>query len=188
MDLDKLIQSRKSIKKFSDKKPDWRAIIEAINTTRYAPMAGNIFTLKFILIDDKNKIQKITEYCEQDFFSNVHYLVVVCSNPKLIKNSFEERAERYCRQQAGAAIQNFLLKIQELGLATCWVGHFTDNLIKRELKIPEEYLVEAIFPIGYASKKIGANKRKKEKTELDRILYFNQFKNKKMNPTKKLNV
>jgi len=61
MEFDKLIKSRKSVKKFKDKKPDWRDIIECIDSARYAPMAGNDFTLKFILIDDKEKIQRLSK-------------------------------------------------------------------------------------------------------------------------------
>ncbi len=61
MDLDKAIKSRKSVKKFKDKKPDWRDIIEVIDSMRYAPMAGNNFSLKFILVDNKEKIKKISK-------------------------------------------------------------------------------------------------------------------------------
>jgi nitroreductase len=180
MELDKVIQSRKSIKKFSSKKPDWRDILEAINSARFAPMAGNIYSPRFILVDDIEKIQKLAEASEQSFVSKVSYIVVVCSENKMTKNSFEERAEKFLRQQAGATIENFLLKIQELNLATCWVGHLNEDKVKKILNIPENTNVEAIFPIGYESKAIGSNKRK-NKIDLDRILYFNKYGNNKMN-------
>lgn len=184
MELDKAIHSRKSVKKFKDKKPDWRDIIECIDSTRYTPMAGSDFTLKFILVDDKEKIQKISKAAQQSFISQVHYIVVVCSTTSRIKNSFGKRSEMYSKQQAGAAIQNFLLKIEEKGLSTCWIGHFIDEQIKRELKIPDNVDIEAIFPIGYEFKK----QRPKRKIELDRILYFKQYGNKKMKTPKKLDV
>jgi nitroreductase len=60
MDLSKAIRSRKSVKKFSTKKPDWRDIIECVDAARYAPMAGNNYSLKFIIIDDKETIEKIS--------------------------------------------------------------------------------------------------------------------------------
>ncbi|MCA9487852.1 MAG: nitroreductase family protein, partial [Nanoarchaeota archaeon] len=61
MQLDKIIQSRRSIRKYKPKSPNWRSIIEAIDAARYAPMAGNIFSLKFILVDDEEKIKKIAQ-------------------------------------------------------------------------------------------------------------------------------
>ena len=107
MDLDKAIKSRRSVKKFKDKKPDWRDIIDCIDSTRYTPVAGGSFTLKFILVDDKEKIQKISKISQQPFISQAHYLVVVCSTISRATNSFGKRGEIYLRQQAGAAIQNF---------------------------------------------------------------------------------
>ena len=176
MDLDKAIKSRKSVKKFTDKKPDWRIIIECIDAARYAPMAGNNYSPRFILVNDREKIQKLSEAAQQPFISKAHFVVAVCSNPYRTMNAYGERGRVYCKQQAGAAIQNFLLKIEEKGLSTCWVGHFADNLVKEILKIPDEIDVEAFFPIGYEFK----NQRRRAKIDLDEVLYFEKYKNKKM--------
>ena len=56
MELDKAIKSRTSVRKFNSKKPNWRNIIECIDAARYAPMAGGNYTLKFILVDEPEKI------------------------------------------------------------------------------------------------------------------------------------
>ena len=184
MDLDKAIKSRKSVKKFKGKKPDWRDIIEVIDSMRYAPMAGNNFSLKFILVDDKEKIKKIAEAAQQPFISQTDYVLVVCSIPSRTTNSFGKKGEVYLRQQAGAAIQNFLLKIQEKKLSTCWIGYFVEDQIKRELKIPANINVEALFPIGYEFEK----QKPKQKIGLDGILYFNNYRNRKMKKPKKLDT
>jgi len=149
MNIDKAIQNRHSVRRFTSKKPDWRDIIECIDSARYAPMAGNIFSLKFIVVSDKEKIQKLADAAQQHFIAQAHYVVVVCTNPSRTINSYEEQGKKFCRQQAGAAIQNFLLKIQEAKLATCWVGHFVEEQVKEALQIQEDINVEAIFPIGY---------------------------------------
>jgi len=177
MDLDKAIQTRHSVRKFSDKKPDWRNIIECIDSMRYAPMAGNNFTLKFILVDDEEKIKKIAEAAQQDFVSEVKYLVVACTDLSRPKNLYGENGDKWAKQQAGAAIENFLLKIEEFKLATCWVGLFEEDLIKKTLKIPEHIKVEAVFPIGYEFKKL---KTRRAKIDLDRVLYFDSYGNSKM--------
>ncbi len=177
MELDKAIQSRKSVRKFKSRKPDYQLIIECIDAARYAPMAGNNYTLKFILIDNQEMIQKIADCAQQPFITQAQYVVVVCSNPSRTANSYGKRGEMYCKQQAGAAIENFLLKIEELGLSTCWIGHFTEGEIKRELKIPKEVNVEAMFPIGYEYDK---KRTKRVNIDLDRILYFNRYKQKKL--------
>jgi nitroreductase len=184
MELDKAIKFRKSVRKFKNKKPDWRDIIKCIDSCRYAPIAGRNYTLKFIITENEEKINKIAEASQQPFISEAKYLLIVCSDCKRLINSFGERGERYCKQQAGAGIQNFLLKIQEFGLSTCWIGHFVDEQIKRILKIPEDIDIEAVFPIGYEYKK----RELRKKIDIDRILFFEEYGNKKMKNPKKLNV
>ena len=178
MELDKAICSRKSVKKFSKKKTDWRKIIEAIDSARYAPMAGNIFSLKFILVSDKEKIQKLAEASQQEFVADAQFVVVVCSNPSRTLNAYEERGKNYLKQQAGAGMQNFLLKLEQFGLSTCWIGHFVDEQVKKILEIPKEINVEAFFPIGYESE--IAKTKQKRKIELDRILYFEKYGKRRM--------
>jgi len=181
MELDKTIQNRHSVRKFSNKKPDWRTIIECIDSARYAPMAGGNYTLKFIMVNDEEKIRKIAEACQQQHVSQVKFIVVACSNPSRTKNAYGKTGEAYCRQQAGAAIENFLLKIEESGLATCWVGYFAEEQIKSILKIPTECNVESVFPIGYEYERA---RTRKAKIEMDRILYFNEYGNVKMKEQK----
>ena len=182
MELDKSIKNRRSVRKFNSKKPDWRDILDCIDNMRYVPMAGDNFTLKFILVDDKEKIEKLAEAAQQDFISQTQYVLVICSNPSRTVNAYGKRGEMYCKQQAGAAIQTFLLKIAEAGLATCWIGHFIDEQVKRELKIPEKIEVEAMLPIGYEFKKPLT---RKIKSDLDRALYFNSYKNTQMKKIRK---
>jgi nitroreductase len=173
MELDKAIQNRHCVRKFNPKKkPEWRTIIECIDAARYAPMAGGNYTLKFILVDDEEKIKKIAEASQQDFIASAKFVVVVCSNPSRTVNLYGKKGEFYAKHQAGAAMENFFLKIVESGLSTCWVGHFVEEQIKDELEIPKNVDVEAVFPIGYEAEKPIT---RKAKIELDRILYFNEY-------------
>lgn len=182
MELSKAIQNRRSVRKFSKKKPEWRNIIECIDSARYAPMAGNNYTLKFILVDEEEKIKKLADSCQQNFISDAQFAVIVCSNPSRTINLYKEQGENFCRQQAGAAIENFLLSVEEYGLSTCWVGYFDEVQIKKDFDIPKEVNIEAIFPIGYETEKPRV---KKAKIELDRILYFNRYGNVNMRKEEK---
>lgn len=187
MQLDKAINSRRSVRSFKQtKKVNWRDILECLDSIKYSPFAGNNSVLKAIIISDKDKIEKISQSSQQEFISEADYAVVICSNPSRLTSAYGKRGEIYSRQQAGAAIQNFLLKITETGLSTCWIGHFVESQIKDLLKIPEEVNVEAIFPIGYEGSR--SPRTKKLHSDLDNLLFFNSYGNKKMNPPKKLNV
>ncbi len=178
MELEKVIKSRKSTRKFSSKKPSWRKILECIDAAKHTPTAGRNYVAKFILIDDSKKIEKISGACQQDFISSARYVVVVCSKPSRLISLYEEKGNIYARQQAGAAIQNFLLKIEDLGLGACWIGHFVEEEIKTLLKIPEDVNIEAIIPIGFSAER---DKPKKRPIDMDRILFFNSYGKTRMN-------
>ena len=171
MDLDKVINARCSVRKFSRKKPNYRDIIEAVDAGRKAPLAGNIPCVKFILIDEPEIIAKLAQASQQKFVADVHYVVAVCSNKADVIRSYYERGEMYTKQQAGAAIENFLLKLTDLKLSTCWIGAFLDEHVKKILKVPANVDVEAFFPIGYPALK----EKQKRKPDLDRCLYFNSY-------------
>lgn len=200
MELQDAIKERRSVRVFSDKKPDWRDIIEIIDQARHAPMAGNDFTLKFIVVSDEKVISKVAEACQQPFVGEAKYLIVVCSDTKRAENQFGERAQTFLRQQAGAAIQNILLSVTEKGLATCWVGYFVEEQVKRELKLiptttqinqkiaPVTVQIEAILPIGYESRAQEHKRQKKKKTELQNILFFNRWGEERMRPPKKVST
>jgi len=179
MEFDKVIESRHSVRNFkTTKKPNYRDLISAINNATKAPLAGNINSIKYILIQDKKKIKELAGAAQQNFISQVDWVVVVISDKKAIIKSYDKRGEIYSRQQAGAAIENLMLKVTELGLASCWIGAFSDITVKRILEIPEELDVEAMIPIGY---ELGKAKQHKE-PDLDRVLSFDTYGNKYMVP------
>jgi len=182
MDLDKAIKERHSVRKFTTKTPDWKEIMKALDLARLAPLAGNIPTVRFILVTEPELIAKLTEACQQGFIVEAKYVLVVCSSMEQTTRSYDERGKKYCSQQAGAAIENLLLKLTELGLATCWVGAFSDNQVKRILQIPEQVEVEALFPIGY---EMPPKTKQRNKPALDTILYLNTWKNKYMKAIRK---
>jgi len=176
MDLNKAIKGRRSIRKYKTSAASWKKILEALDSTLYAPTAGGIFPLKIMVIDDTAKIDKIAKWSEQEFIAQAKYVVVFVSNPKRLKTPYGEKSETYCKQQTGAAIQNFLLKLTELKLSTCWIGYFNEENIKPLLKIPDSHNIEAIFPIGIANEK----PKKRISRELNNYLYFNTWQNDRM--------
>ena len=182
MDFDKVINNRKSVRKYSAKKPNWRDILEAVEAGTKAPLAGSIPTVNFILVDEPEIISEINDACQQDFVGQAQYLVVVCSTPREAVRFYHERGEIYVRQQAGAAIENFLLKLVDLGLGGCWVGLFDEKQVKHALKIPEPVYVEAVIPIGFSMDKSV----KKRRELMDRVTFFNKYGNRFMKPRKQV--
>jgi len=184
MNLDKTLKTRASIKNYSDKKPKYDKIIDAIEAANLAPSPGNLSILRFVIVEDEEKIGKIAQACKQNFIKKAQVLAILCSDSKKTKIMFDKRADKYIKQHTGAAIENFLLKITDMGLASCWIGAFSEVTIKDELKIPNEITVEAVLPIAYPHK--TDKTKQKSKTNLGNIVFFGEYGNKYKKPIRKI--
>lgn len=181
MDLDKAIDSRHSVRDFSTKKVKWEKVIEAIDAAGKAPQAGNIHNMTYIIIEKQETRNYLAKHAQQNWIADAGIVIVVCSEDRNLESLYNDRGKIYARQQAGAAIQNLLLKITDLGLSACWVGAYHEEMIKQMLKIPGHITVEAIIPIGYPSTK----PRKVKKTELQNLIRWETFgQSKKPTPFK----
>jgi len=185
MQLKEAIKKRKSVTRYMTKKPDWRKIVRAIDATRYSPNADGQFAMKFILVSDSKKIAKFSDATQQEFVSKAKYVVVAVSDDTKLVRSYDERGKRYSSLQAGAAIQNFLLQLTEEGLVTKWVKFFYDSQVKEILEIPDKMIVEGIFPIGIETK---ISSKEEFKTELENIVFFEKWGEKKMEPQTRVRV
>lgn len=183
MDFEKVIKQRASIRNYSDKKVNDDAVMEAIEAANLAPSPDNLSILRFIIVEDKEKIIKIAQACQQTFVKDAPILVVVCSDKANTEKMFDERADKYIKQHAGAAIENFLLKITDMKLASCWIGAFSDVSIKNILKIPNDIDIEAVLPVAYSAK--ADKTSQKQKHELINLVYFEEWKNKYQKPVRK---
>lgn len=179
MDLVSAIKSRKSVKNFDGKVASWKKVIQAIDVARYAPMTGNMFSVKFILVENREKIDKIAGACQQPFVSKAGSLIVVTSNREKVKKMFDANEKGFAQQQAGAVIQNLLLALTEKGIDSCWVGFFDDAIVKEAVKVPSAEEVEAVIAIGFAGKQPVP---KKSKADLENIVFFEKFGTKKKEP------
>ncbi len=53
-----------------------------------------------------------------------------------------------------------ILEAHELGLGTCWLGHFFEDKVKEALDIPEDVRVIVFTPIGYPAEQPEPRPRK----------------------------
>lgn len=171
MEFNDVVEKRRSIRAFKSKHVSFKDILDAIDTATQGPFAGNMNHMKFLIVEEQDMIKKIAKATEQVWIEQAQTIVIPCSDDRHLETMYSERGRVYSRQQAGAAIENFLLRITELGLSSCWVGAFTDEVIKQLLGIPAHIQVEAILPVGYANEK----GEKKKKRNLDTVIFWEKW-------------
>ena len=183
MNFDTLLKKRASIRKFSSKKPKEEQIIDIIEAGNLAPSPGNLPILTYTIVENPELINKIANACQQDFIKQAQVIIVICSNQKKVNIMYDKRADKYTKQHAGAVIENMLLKITDLKLASTWVGAFSELTIRNALKVPDNINIEAILPIGYP---LNKQTHQKPKPPLEPRVFFDKYKNKEKIPTIKL--
>ena len=171
---------RASVKKFSTKKPAPEMISAGINAAETAPSAGNTQCLLYIMVDDPETIEQLAKACRQDFVRKMPWVVVILSNPQQFKKLFDHRAPKFMGHYVGAAIENFLLKMVDQGLATNWIGSFSDVTIQNLFGIPDGIGIEALIAVGYELKSRPTKQR--VRYALDNRLFFGGWGNKFYKP------
>ena len=173
MEFDSVISKRKSVRAFKPKKPSWKDIIEIVEAALKAPSASSQSHLKFIIIESTETIKELARLAEQIWIGESRYIILVCSNDASLESLYGNRGRVYSRQQAGAAIENLLLKVTDLGLAACWVGAYSDDTVRHLLRIPSNIQIEAMIPIGYEFP--GRTKSKRKKQSLESSIFWESW-------------
>lgn len=142
------IMTRKSIRKYKDIKVSDEIVQSLLEAAMQAPSAGNEQPWEFIVLRNKeimNKIPEIHPY--SGMLRNADVAIVVCGN--LSRQVFEG----YWVQDCSAATENILLAAEDKGLGAVWLGIYPleERItgLKKLLKLPEDVIPLSIVPIGY---------------------------------------
>ena len=137
-----------------------------------APSGCNKQTTSFIAVDDPEVLAKLKAIIDPPMADSAPAFICV-----LTRKIIAYRDRTFYMQDYGAAIENALLAIADLGYASCWVeGHITDadrigDKMATILGVPEEYELIAYLPVGIPE---APGKRVRKKPLSERA-WFNGF-------------
>lgn len=152
MDALECIMTRRSIRKFLDVPVEWDKVGTILNAARMAPSAGNLQNWYFIIVTNPEKRKMVAEACLQQYWiQTAPLIIIVCSITERGSQFYGIRGERlYNVQNCSAACQNMLLAAHAVGLGSCWIGAFDEEMITRICTIPERSRAQAVLAFGYA--------------------------------------
>jgi nitroreductase len=148
MDTLKAIQTRRSVRKYTEQPVTDEQLREILKAAMSAPSAGNEQAWQFLVIRERESLRKIAETLQYGkMTANAQLAVIICGDLK------KEVHKGYWVQDCSAAAQNFLLAAHELGLGAVWLGvhPVQDRVdhIRKLFALPEHVIPLGIFPIGY---------------------------------------
>jgi len=168
MDAIECINTRRSIRKYLDTEVSDDLITQILEAAMTAPSAGNQQPWQFVVIKDRNLLNKITEFHEYaQMCRTANLAILVCADLSSIQH------EGMWEQDCSAAAQNILLTAHALGLGAVWCGVYPREPkmkgFRQLLKIPEKIIPFSLIPIGYPAQKSGkVDRYKKERIHYDK--------------------
>lgn len=168
MDVMEAIKTRRSVRKYCDTPVEEEKIQQILEAGRLSPSAANGQNWHFIVVRDKEKLQKLMDAADgQPFVGQAPAAIVVCATRRRVMDCGQPTDTVDC----SIAMSYMILEAHELGLGTCWLGHFFADRVKKALRIPEDVTVVAFTPLGYPSETPAARPRK----EMKEIASFEKF-------------
>jgi nitroreductase len=164
MDTVDAIHSRRSIRRYTDKKVEDKIIEKVIKAAMQAPSAGNAQPWHFMVIEDRkilDKIPAIHPYAQM--CKEAQTAILVCGDTKL------EKYEGYWVQDCSAATENMLLAAHALGLGAVWCGIYPKkervDEFRKLFDLPLNVMPLSLVPMGYP----GEKKEKEDRFKPERV-------------------
>lgn len=157
MDVMEAIRTRRSIRKFSGRPIEEEKLNLVLEAGRLSPSAANAQNWRFIVVRDKEKLQKLMEAADgQPSVGEAPCAIVACGTKRRMMDCGQPTDTVDC----SIAMSYMMLEAHALGLGTCWLGHFYADKVKKALHIPEDVSVITFTPIGYPAEEPAARPRK----------------------------
>ncbi|MCJ7691264.1 MAG: nitroreductase family protein [Clostridiaceae bacterium] len=174
MDFYDVVKTRKSIKKFKDTPIDTNKLDRMVNAAMMSPSWKNNTSYKFILVNDKTKLEQISKAINNKDNSAAQSIIeapmtaIVVANPE---SSGEVEEKEYYLVDSAIAMEHFILSATNEGYGTCWIAALDEDIIRNTLSIPQNYKVVALTPIG----EIFESKEHNEKKDVKNFVFLNAW-------------
>jgi len=163
------IRKRYSCRAYIDKPIEQEKLAQIFEAARLAPSAKNLQDWRFVVVGDKEKKMQVAESTNHpEVFGKAGVMIVACSNSNYIMRCGQAVAPI----DVAIAMEHICLQATELGLATCWIGSFEPEKVRKALGIPQDVAIIELMAIGYP-----ADKAKKPSREpIENIVCYDKWK------------
>lgn len=153
MNLEKLLEWRRSYRKFDEERELTKEDIDGIlSSIKFASCANNRQFLRFISVERKNKVLEI--------FDNTRWAASLpngAGRPKegerpvyfIAILSDKEKKLKFDGVDQGLVISNLTLAAAERGIGSCIIGSVVDDKMREILSYDERYTCSLVVAFGY---------------------------------------
>jgi len=151
MDFFEVIRQRHSVRVFADQPVERDKLEKVLRAANLAPSAGDLQAYEIYVVTKMACRRELAEAAlGQRFIAQAPVTLVFLADPERSGWRYGERGRRlYAIQDATIAASYIQLAAVALGLATVWVGAFSDNRVIQAIGAPASMIPVAILPLGY---------------------------------------
>lgn len=140
------ILARRSIRTYTDEPVTEEEIARLLEAGMAAPSASNKKPWHFVVVTDRQTLDKLSEYGSHwQMLREAPLSIVVCGDPAI--------SEKYWVQDCSAATENILIAVSIMGLGAVWLGCYPRRErvepTKELLGIPDPVEPLAVLSIGH---------------------------------------
>lgn len=156
MELQKALETRRSIRKYQNKPVDRALIEEIVKAASFAPSWKNSQVSRFYVADGEKKAELMNCLPAFNQASVADAPTLIVTTVVKSRSGFERDGsysthlkEGFQCFDNGLAVQNLCLKAHELGLGTLIMGLYDEPAIREFLKLDETQEIVSVIGVGY---------------------------------------
>jgi nitroreductase len=175
--LDEIIKNRRSARNYEPKSVEKEKIVQILEAARLAPSACNAQPWKFVVVENPDLKDAVVREglnniaVPNRWAADAPVIIAVCSKTNFFVHKVAAKIQDvdYHLIDLGIACEHLVLKAEDLGLGTCYIGWFRGREIKKVLNLPYSYKVECLITLGYARQ---TDKKESPRKPLEEIAEF----------------
>lgn len=147
MSVENTIIQRCSVRDYSQREVEDEKVLQVLEAGRLAPTARNLQPQRIYLFRSEEALARIREHAPMTF--NAPVIMLVCADESKAAVGFSDRC--FGETDVTIVMDHMMLRATELGLGTCWIGHFDQETVRKGLGLPEHMRPWHIMLMGYTA-------------------------------------
>jgi len=162
------ISKRYSCRSYKKMPIEQSKLDEILEAARLAPSAKNLQDWRFVAATNEDVKKRLAHAAnDQMFLADASVIIVACSSSDYVMRCGQHIAPI----DVAIALEHIALQAADLGLATCWIGSFYPEKVRKVLSIPEDIEVIELMALGYPKD----NPNKSERLPMESIVSYNKW-------------